>query len=61
MLGWQAVIPMNGTLDLVFGVSFTQMQFDVSSVTPSIGGTSQSVGNVIANMPAADLGLRVRL
>ena len=59
MVGWELVAPIASKFDFTAGLSWTQLQFDVSSVTRN--GTSRLVGRqMLANLPAADLGLRVR-
>jgi hypothetical protein len=55
-LGWELVAPVTTRLDFTAGVNWTQFQFDVSSI-----GQVHIDRTFIANMPAADVGLRVRL
>jgi len=57
---WQLVFPMSDALDLVGGLSWTHMQFNVDDVKGS-GGEKYSLDRqVIANTQTLDLGLRVR-
>lgn len=59
-LGWTMVAPLTDSLDATGGISWTHMQFDVGDVEDS-GGTEYPVDRtVIVNVPAVDLGLRVR-
>lgn len=56
---WQMVFPMSSALDLTGGLSWTHMQFNVDDVKSS--GTKYKFDKqVIANVPAVDLGLRFR-
>lgn len=59
-LGWQMVFPMSDSLDLAGGLSWTHMQFNVDDVKDSSGTKYAIDRQVIANVPALDLGLRVR-
>lgn len=58
-IGWELVAPINKTVDFTGGLSWTQVQLDVTKLKN--GGTSVAVDrNLIANVPGVDLGLRVR-
>lgn len=59
MGAWQMVFPMSSALDMTGGLSWTHMQFNVDDVKS--GGTKYKIDRqVIANVPAVDLGLRFR-
>ncbi len=57
---WQLVFPMNDSLDLIGGLAWTHMQFNVDDVKGSSGATYKLDRQVIANAQTVDLGLRVR-
>ncbi len=56
-LGWQMVAPFASRFDFTTGISWTQFQFDVDFA--NAGGTG-SGRQVLANLLAADAGLRFR-
>jgi hypothetical protein len=57
---WQIVFPMNDSLDLIGGLAWNHMQFNVDDVKGSSGATYKYDQQVIANAQTVDLGLRVR-
>ena len=59
-LAWDAVAPINRTLDFIFGVSWQQLQFDVGKLK-SQGVSYNFDRTMIVNIPSVDLGLRFRL
>ena len=59
-LGWDLVAPVTHKIDFTAGISWTQFQFDVSSV--NLNNVNVHVGRtMLANIPAAEFGLRLRL
>ena len=59
-LGWEAVAPMGRSFDFTFGISWMQMQFDVGKLQEN-GVSFNFNRSMIVNIPAIDLGLRLRL
>lgn len=59
-LGWEVVAPISDALDLTGGLSLTQINFNISSLSAG-SATYPYSRNVIATVPAVDLGLRLRL
>ncbi len=57
---WQLVFPMSDSLDLIGGLAWTHMQFNVDDVKGSSGVKYPYDQQVIANAQTVDLGLRVR-
>jgi len=57
---WQLVFPMNDSLDLVGGLAWNHMQFNVDDVKGSNGTIYNIDRQVIVNAQTVDLGLRVR-
>lgn len=57
---WQMVFPMSDAMDLTGGLSWTHIQFSVDDVKDSSGTKYALDRQVIANVPALDIGLRVR-
>lgn len=55
-IGWLMVIPMNDALDATGGFSWTHMQFDVDEIS-----NVEIDRTIIVNVPAVEVGLRVRL
>lgn len=59
-IGWLMVAPMTDSLDVTGGISWTQTQFDVDTI--KAGSAEFDVDRtVIANVWAAELGLRLRI
>jgi hypothetical protein len=57
---WQLVFPMNDSLDLVGGLAWNHMQFNVDDVKGSNGTIYNIDRQVIVNAQTVDLGLRGR-
>lgn len=61
MIGYKVVLPLNSFLDGTIGISWTQMQFDVSNLTTTGGNALAINRTILDDIPAAELGLRIRL
>jgi hypothetical protein len=59
-LGWTMVAPIGDSLDATGGVSWTHMQYTMDKVKDS-DGAEYDADNFIVNVPALELGLRLRI
>lgn len=57
--GWIMAAPLTDSLDATGGISWTHYQLNVDSVKS--GGAEFKVDSVLVNVPAVELGVRVRL